>query len=336
MSVSGLNIGSGDQVIPGHVLQSAFEGLLGMGASGDSFADFGKLGLFVQGDLDFGDRDETALESGYDFDAWNLAVGADYRFTNALFGGASVSLGEVEVDYDGNGGSSDISNWTVSTYGGWQITDNWFVDGLLSYGDSSFETKRKLNYVDTGGAFSSVQRGDTDGQQLFVGLNTGYMISRQSWRFGPTASLTYLDGSIDGFTETSVGSSSQAWNFIVDKQDYKSVRLSLGAQADYIIATSFGVLIPGVRAAWVSESEDGADRIAMRLVNNPFAEDDLSSSQIRVTTDGRDSSFLDISLNLSGQFVMGFSGFVSYQFYTSYDDFSRQGISLGMRWDKPF
>jgi hypothetical protein len=96
------------------------------------------------------------------------------------------------------------------------------------------------------------------------------------------------------------------------------------------------VLIPGLRAAYVYESEDSGDRIVLRLANNPFAEDSLDSGQINVTTDDRDSSFFDASLNLSGQFVMGISGYLSYQFYTAYDDYSQDGFTVGLRWDKPF
>jgi len=336
VSVAGLNLRSGNQVVPAHVLESAFKGLLGMGASEDSFADFGKLGIYLQGDFDFGDRDETSRESGYDFDAWNVSVGADYRFTDSVYAGASLGFGEIEVDYARNGGESDISNWTLSTYAGWQITERWFLDGMFSYGESDFDTVRRINYTDIGGQFESSQKGSTDGDQIFLGLNTGYMFNREGWRFGPIASLTYLDGSIDGYTERAQGDSSDAWSFLVEDQDYESLRISAGGQLDYAISTSFGVLIPGIRATWVYEAEDGAEQIGLRLANNPFAESSLDSSQIMIETDGVDSNFLDASFNLSGQFVMGVSGYMSYQFYSSYDNYSQSGFTIGLRWDKPF
>jgi uncharacterized protein YhjY with autotransporter beta-barrel domain len=335
VSVSGLNLGIDGQAIPGHVIQSTLDGLLGMGA-GDSFADFGKLGLFIQGDLDFGERDETSLESGYEFDSWSLSLGGDYRFTDTLFFGASLSLGEVEVDFDDGQGGNDISNWALSVYSGWSVTENLYIDGLISYGESELDSVRNIRYTDAGGAFDSSHNGDTDGDQLFIGINTGYVLNSGSWRFGPTASIAYLDGSIDGFTETSRGSSSQAWNFDVEKQDYESLRLSVGGQVDYIINTSFGVIIPGLRLSYVVETEDGADEIGLRLVNNPFDDSELSSNALVVRSDTEDSGYLDTSFNLSGQFVMGFSGFLSYQFYSSFDDYSRDGWTIGARWDKPF
>jgi uncharacterized protein YhjY with autotransporter beta-barrel domain len=195
---------------------------------------------------------------------------------------------------------------------------------------------RRISYTDIGGQFESSQKGKTDGDQIFVGFNTGYMFNRAGWRFGPIGSLTYLDGSIDGYTEKAVGDSSDAWSFLVDDQDYTSLRISAGGQLDYAISTSFGVLIPGVRATWVYETEDGAEQIALRLANNPFAESNLDSNQIIIQTDGIDSNFLDASFNLSGQFVMGVSGYMSYQFYSSYENYSQSGFTIGLRWDKPF
>ncbi len=336
VSVSGLNIRAGDQVIPGQVLQSAFEGLLGMAAGEDSFVDFGKLGLFLQGDINVGDKDETALESGYDFDAWSVTLGGDYRFSDSFFAGASASFGEVEVDYEGQAGQSDIDNWALSLYGGWQLTGNWYLDGLVSYGSSSFDLTRRIIYRDVNGTFDTTQKSSTDGDQVFIGFNTGYMFNRGSWRLGPIASIGYLDGSIDGFDEVTRGPGSKAWNFQVEDRDYKSLRAHLGFQADYIWNTSFGVLIPGVRASWVMETEDEGEEIALRLIHNPFDEELLQSQRIVMETEGRDSSFIDASLNLSGQFKMGFSGFLSYRFYSAYENYSRDGFAIGLRWDKPY
>ncbi len=336
VSTAGLNLRVDDQVIPGHLLQSAVDEMLGMGAGEDSFVDFGRLGLFIQGDIHMGERDETELESGFDFDAWSLSLGGDYRFSDRLWAGAAVSFGSAEVDYDLDGGNTDIDNWTLAVYSGWSITENLYLDGMISYGQSDISTNRNVSYVDAGGSFDSRHEGDTDGDQIFVGLNAGYVLNRGSWRFGPVASLAYLDGDIDGFTETSRGEASQAWNYAVDDQDFKSLRISVGAQADYILNTSFGVIIPGIRVAFVSEQEDGEEEVSMRLVNNPFLESELVSDQIVVTTDKKDSSYLDSSFNLSGQFIMGFSGYFSYQFYSSFDDYSRDSFTIGLRWDKPF
>ncbi|MBY6204259.1 autotransporter domain-containing protein [Halomonas denitrificans] len=335
-SVSGLNIRVNDQIVPSAALQSAFDGLIGMGASEEEpFGDFGKLGVFLQGDIDLGERDGDAFENGYDFDSWNLLLGADYRFTDDVIAGGSVSYGKVGIDHDGDRGETDVDQWALSLYAGWQISERWFLDGLVSYGKSDFDLERNVSYTDLGGRFTSVHEADTDGDQLFVGLNTGYTWNRGGWRFGPVASVTYIDGSIDGYTEASLAGS-EAWNFRVGDRDIESFRVSAGAQVDYVINTDFGVLIPGLRVSYVMETEDENENIALRLINNPFDEATLVSDPISIDVQARDDAFFDASFNLSAQFPMGFSGFFSYNFYSAYDDFSKDAFTIGIRWDKPF
>lgn len=335
-SVSGLNIRVNDGTVPSTALQSAFDGLLGMGASEEEpFGDFGKLGVYLQGDVDLGERDGDAFENGYDFDTWNVLLGADYRFTDDFIAGSSLSYGKVGIDHDGDRGETDVDQWALSLYAGWQINEHWFLDGMLSYTKSDFDLERNVSYEDVGGSFQSVHAGDTDGDQTFFGLNTGYTWNRGSWRFGPVATMTYIDGSIDGYTESTLAGS-DAWNFSIDDRSIESLRFSAGAQVDYIINTDFGVLIPGLRVAYVMETEDENENIGVRLVNNPFGEATLVSDPIVMDVQARDDSFFDASFNLSAQFPMGFSGFFSYNFYSAYDNFSKDAFTIGVRWDKPF
>lgn len=339
IQVSGLNISYGGKTFSPGALQSAFNELMGMGASedggNDSFADFGNLGLFVQGDIDMGDRDETDLETGYDFDSWNLSFGADYRLTDTFYFGGALSLGEVDVTYDDGEGSSGLENWAISGYGGWQVTDQWYFDVLLSYGETDYDMKRRVAYTVQDRAFDSSYQSATSGDQIFIGINTGYEFTKGSFRLSPIASFTYLDGSIDGYQESAIDGGSEAWAFQVDNQDYKSMRISVGGQADYILLTDWGVLIPGIRVSWVNELEDGGDGIALKFVNDPFGQD-AKDGNIIIKTSGVDSSFFDASLNLSGQFPMGFSGYFSYKFYQGYSGYTQTGYAIGLRWDKSY
>jgi uncharacterized protein with beta-barrel porin domain len=337
VSVNGLNIRYGKQSIPTVALQEAVNAILGLaageGEEGDSFLDFGKLGIFIQGDLDFGDRDTQGNQTGYESDSWNLTIGGDYRFKDNLYGGLAFNFGETEVQYDTRGDESIIENWGMSFYGGWQITEEWYVDGLISYGNSDYSTLRNIEYTLNTGDFQATQRGDTTGTQLSYGINTGYMYSKNGFRFGPVLSFFYSDGTIDGFKEKAV-KGSDAWAFDVGEQSIQSTRVSAGLQMDYSWLTDFGVIVPGIRAAYVREKEGSDDTITVRLANGDAFAD--GSSRFSIQNQKDDEGYYDISVNISGQFVMGVSGFVSYQFYQDYGGYTREGYSIGIRWDKPF
>lgn len=337
-SVAGLNIRVGDELVPASTLQSAFADLLGMaaGEGEDSFLDFGNLGLFLQGDIDFAKRDESAARSGYKFDIWAITAGADYRLRDNLYAGGAISLGEAKIDYANNGGETDLDNWALSVYSGWQISDNWYSDVMVSYGETDYSTVRRVNYTDASGGYQAENLSTTSGDQLYIGFNTGYEFRRGGWRFGPTASLFYIDGSIDGYSERAGQDSDAAWLFEVEKQDYESLRLSVGFQADYAISTGFGVLVPNLRVLHVTEAKEGSEDVGLRLSNNPFGETDLLTDRMFIEGQDVDDQFLDLGVGVSGQFIMGFSGFVDYHFYESFRGFSRDGYSIGLRWDKPF
>lgn len=337
-SVAGLNIRVGDELVPASTLQSAFADLLGMaaGEGEDSFLDFGNLGVFLQGDIDFAERDESVARSGYKFDIWAITAGADYRLRDNLYVGGAFSLGEAKIDYANNGGKTDLDNWAASLYGGWQISDNWYSDLMVSYGETDYSTVRRVNYTDANGAYQAENLSSTSGDQLYIGVNTGYEFRRGGWRFGPTASLFYIDGTIDGYSERAAPDSDAAWLFDIEEQAYESLRLSLGFQADYAISTGFGVLVPNLRILHVTEAKEGSEDVGLRLSNNPFGEPDLLTDRMFIEGQDVDDQFFDLGVGVSGQFIMGFSGFIDYHFYESFKGFSRDGYSVGLRWDKPF
>ena len=332
VSIAGLNLNVAGQLIPGHVIENTLKEMLA--GSGDSFADFGKLGVFLQGDLDFGERDQDANNDGYEFDSWSLTAGADYRFTDTFFAGASVSMGAVEVTTRDRLGNTDVDNIRFTTYAGWQITDNLFIDGQLAYTKADYELARTVAYTDAGGEFRSVYLGDTDGDQLSAGLNIGYMLNKGGWRFGPTATVSYIDGTVNGYRERAQEGDSAAWAFAINDQDYSLLRTTLGVQVDYAIATDFGVLLPGFRAAYVNEDEDANEFVPLTFVNNPFG--GIDGNTITVTKPTRDSQYFDSAFNLSGQFPYGISAYASYRFYSAFDGYEQTGYTLGIRWDRAF
>ena len=73
----------------------------------------GQLGLFVNGSLGNGDKDETAFEAAYDFEATGVTVGVDYRFTDSPRRRCRARLRQSDTDfYDQRGGSLDADGVT--------------------------------------------------------------------------------------------------------------------------------------------------------------------------------------------------------------------------------
>ncbi|MDO8860495.1 Ig-like domain-containing protein [Haliea sp. E1-2-M8] len=336
LSLAGLNLRYGDTVVSGDQLDAALEEsrkALGMGASGDSEGE-GELlagsraGLWVRGDLSFGEQDRTGLESGFDFDAQTLTGGLDYRINDNLFVGTSLSVGKTEVDFDANAASTDTDNYALAFYGSVYRGAS-FMDAVASYGWSDVETERNIVYQDFGGSVNRRAQASTDGNEYYISLNVGHSLDFSGFKFDPLVRFFYLDGEFDGFTETGAG----GLDLVVDKQGFESMSLTASGQLSYTLLPSWGVVTPYVRLEYTSEFEDSADGVRYRFANDPFA---AAEESLLIDVDDPDSSYFIYGAGVAAQFAYGVSAFVSYQALGSYENLSGEIVSLGMRWEMSF
>jgi uncharacterized protein with beta-barrel porin domain len=331
LSLAGLNLRYGDTVVSGDQLDAALDesrDALGMGASGDEMLADSRVGLWVRGDLSFGDQDSTALESGFDFDAQTLTGGLDYRVNDNLFVGTSLSIGKAEVDFDDKLASTDTDNYALAFYGSLYRGAS-YVDAVFSYGWSDVDTERRIAYEDFGGSVDRLAKGSTDGNEYYISLNLGHTLDFSGLKFDPLVRFFYLDGEFDGFTETGAG----GLDLAVDKQSFESMSLTASGQLSYTFLPSWGVVTPYVRIEYTREFEDSADGVRYRFANDPFAGADES---LLIDVDDPDSSYFIYGAGVAAQFAFGVSAFVSYQALGSYENLSGEIISLGMRWEMSF
>ncbi len=336
ISIVGLNLQMGDQTVHGRELDAVLQESLaatGLGASADEQDElraYSRLGLYVRGDLNFGEQDATARESAFDFDAQTLTVGADYRVTDNLFAGASLSMGQSDVEFADNAGQTNTDNYAVALYGS-LYSGSGYLDGIISYGWSDVETERNIVYQDFGGSVDRVAEGQTDGSEYYISLNLGYNFNWGGLNVDPLARFFYLDGEFDPFRESGAG----GWDLDIAEQSLESTSLSAGGQISYTLLPSWGVLTPYLRLEYTREFEDSADGIRYRFVNDPGGAFDDATGML-IEPDDPDTSYLVYGAGLSAQFIHGISGFVSYQALGSYDNLSGEIVSLGMRWEAKF
>ncbi len=331
LSLAGLNLKYGDTVVTGEQLNAALDesrDALGMGASSDEMLAGSRVGLWVRGDLSFGDQDSTALESGFDFDAQTLTGGLDYRVNENLFVGTSLSVGKAEVDFDDKLATTDTDNYALAFYGSLYRGAS-FADVVLSYGWSDVDTERRISYQDFGGSVDRLATASTDGNEYYISLNVGHSFDFSGVKFDPLVRFFYLDGEFDGFTETGAG----GLDLAVDKQGFESMSLTASGQLSYTFLPSWGVVTPYVRLEYTSEFEDNADGVRYRFANDPFEAADAS---LLIDVDDPDSSYLVYGAGVAAQFAFGISAFVSYQALGSYENLSGEIVSLGMRWEMSF
>jgi outer membrane lipase/esterase len=305
------------------------------GAAGADDAGFSRLGIFINGDYGWGDRDATLRQSGFDFDSYGITAGVDYRFTDQFVLGAAFGYGNTDVEINANGGTLDTDAYSVSVYGSYYPTQAFYLDAIVSWGISDHDQARSIRYgVDTStpGERTLVRQTATaeiDSDQISASLGSGYNFAQNGWTFGPYGRLGYVDVDVDGFRErvsdptpTTPGS---GLGLEIDEQDFTSFTLAVGGQVIKAISMPWGVLLPQLNAEYVHEFENDNDAIAGRFLG------DLSGTTFFLPTDEPDRNYVNLSIGASAVFAGGRSAFIQYQTLLGYEDLESHAIGVGLR-----
>jgi len=323
VSVQGLAFNLDGQSVPtAQIADALTTQLTGGAASGDS--PFGRWGFFVNGSFNFGDKDPTDNESGFDFSTTGLTMGADYRFTDDLIAGAAVGYGRSDVSFDSSGGSLDTTTWHIAAYGTYSWAENGYVDGIIEYGWQDYQSGRNIRYQ-IGNNDKVLRQADADygGNQLGVSIGAGYDFDKGPLTYGVYGRAGYLEIDVDGYTE----SGASGLNLSVDGFSSTSVTSTLGARISRVFNTGRAVLVPQARFEWEHEFDQDADSLVARFTADPTA------TAFGIETDSPDRDYFRVGLGLSAVMPHGLSAFVNYDAVIDRRDWTENLIDVGLRWE---
>ncbi|OAD20373.1 outer membrane autotransporter barrel domain protein [Candidatus Thiomargarita nelsonii] len=318
LNLSGLNLNINGQRLPIQLFTDATTKNVGAG--------FSRLGAFVNGEISFEDKDTTDSESGFELSTLGLTAGIDYRFTNNFIAGMALGYSNSESDLNANGGNIDSDGYSVTLYGTFYQSNDFYIDGLYSYGSNSYDSERNIVYQVVTPinqtAFSS-----NDSDQHALGLGVGYHFNRQAFTLTPNVRLDYLKTEIDGFSEefNDPNADGASLGLAIDSHEVESLRLTLGVQADYTLSQSWGILIPHANLDYVHEFKDDVRQLTGRFL------DDGSRESFSLSSDAPDRDYFNLGLGLSAQFTQGRAAFIRYEGTLGLRDVERHAIMAGMR-----
>jgi outer membrane autotransporter protein len=288
-------------------------------------AGFSRLGAFVNGEISFEDKDTTDRESGFELSTLGLTAGIDYRFTNNLVAGIALGYSNSETDLNADGGNIDSDSYSLTLYGTFYQSNEFYIDGSYSYGRNSYDSERNIIYqVVT--PINQTAISSNDSNQHVLGLGAGYNFNRQALTFTPNARLDYVKTDIDGFSEEFNNKDAGAsLGMEIDSQKLQSLTLTLGVQADYVISQSWGILIPHANLDYVHEFKDDVRQLTGRFLQ------DNSRESFSFSSDAPDRDYFNLGLGISAQFSQGRAAFIRYEGTLGLRDVDRHAIMAGVR-----
>lgn len=295
-------------------------------ASGDSdtiplFAS-GKLLGFVSGSVDFGDRDASQNDAGYDYVYGSLTAGVDYALWSGGLVGLSFTYTRFDADIDQNRGTVDADAYTGSIYGSATFLDYGYVDAAASYSFVEYDYERNV----TVGGTTLQANADPDGVEWGGIVRAGYDFpvsdfdGGQKSRVGPFAQLRYVDSEVDAYTETGAGTASLR----VDEQHSHSLASQLGVRALTEVETAWGPIIPRVSLSWEHEFFDEGRFTRANFVGAP-------AGIFEIPTDEDDEDYFLANFGISGQLNPDLTVAADYTTLFGHDDLENHQIMLRAR-----
>ena len=105
------------------------------------------MGIYLNATGNFGDRDTRGDELGFDYAGGGVTVGGDYRFNDAVVGGAAFTYTRMDQDFDFDSGGIEANTYAGSLYGAARF-ENFYLDGLFGYARSDIQLERRIVYFE--------------------------------------------------------------------------------------------------------------------------------------------------------------------------------------------
>lgn len=326
LSLAGLSILGGERVL-------ALDGLRDLQIVPAQFEEGGflsRLGIFLTGELTFGDKDSTGEIEGFDLNTEGLTVGADYRFSDSLVLGAALGYSRFSAEFDQSIDSPDGQELEsdaaqVSLFSSYYPTDRLFVDAIASVGWHFYDSERRARIPsedDPTMLIETTATGEFDAIHYGLAANVGYTVRRFGANVTPIARLEYLRAEIDGFTEDSP----EAIELSFDDHDAESLSFNVGFEADYPISAAFGVIAPNFRAEYVHDFLGDEDGVLVR-----YAADPTRLSEFEVSVEDKDQDYGILGAGVAATFQGGWAAFVDYHTYVGLRNFDIHRVNLGAR-----
>lgn len=247
--------------------QDVLSGATGGGAAADDVLG-GKWGSFANLTYNWGSIDQTVLQDAYKQDSYNVVAGVDYRVSDAFVVGGAISYSDTNAKYElglGNVKARTTGAIGYATY----YSEQWYVDGLLSYGSADFDSRRNINIPSNSPSLQSVAAAATSspkGDQWSASIGTGKDFRMGTFSLTPSARLSYLHVNNKAFSENEPVA---GLALVVSARTIESLQSALGVKFSTTVNTASAVLQPYSSVQWVHEFKNGSPALASRYVNDP-------------------------------------------------------------------
>ena len=281
------------------------------------------FGLFVNGDYQFLNKNNTRFETGFEQHTAGTTVGLDYSFRGRAVLGVAVNYAHEFGDFAGATGGFNNDAFGLTLYGTIVPAKNLFVDGFIGYSRKEYSIDRRIfiQMNANNAVAAGLIEGDTHSDEVNVGTNIGYDFVLGNFTIGPRVGVNYLDRRLAGYQETG----NTGIELIYDNQNISSLTTTAGLFASVAINTKWGVLVPQATAEYVHEFLNDQRTVGFRFV------DTISQPRFLFQTDNPDRNFFNLGIGAVFVLPGGMSTYVNVRELVGYSTRRATNVTAGLR-----
>lgn len=223
--------------------------------------------------------DSTGTDAGYDLEMNGATAGVRYDVNKNFQIGGLLGLDDGSIK--GPRIDTDAEGIVLGTFASYNFNDSHHtkLTGVAAYGSYSYDSTRR-----SFGGDATADGIGSDAVELSLGVST-VLYEKDGFRLSPSAALTYVGGSVDGFKEKGPGVP-----LAVGSQDINSVLFDVGFDISYQITRRLSV---AGRLGYVSDLSDSDDS-----VTSSFAATGSAAVPFTVSAPGIDNQAATLGLGL--------------------------------------
>lgn len=273
-----------------------------------------RLGVYVTGLGDYLRQAAAAGQSELTSRTNMLSVGADYRLNDEWALGANVGASRSRVSFAGSASQQRSRGDQATAYASWSPTQTTYLSATLSHEANRFNLTR-----DDGTGVLSY--GSPRGRGLGFSVSGGRDFVSGPWSIGPYVRWDHVTSRVDAFDET--GSDSA---LSVSAHRARSNTLNVGAQTQFSIPVSWGLVLPHVRVELTRRKDSTAQQASSTLLidNTPVFEP--GAAEI-------DRNYGAVALGVAGVNQGGVSWFADWESTVAQQGYRARRIVLGLRFE---
>jgi len=331
----------GGQLTAVDILQPGGQTLFAQNQTPPFSYSIGPLGVFINGLGQFGSRDLTSSENGYSFNNAGFDAGADYRITPELIAGMAFGYTLSNTNFDTTAlsapGQSLSGNLLQGNlYATYFPTEAFYLNGIAIIGGGNNDSRRHIVIPGTPGNVPSGVAAAPPVDRFATGsfgdrvagftLAGGYNLPLGPLLLTPIGRFLYQHTSVDALTE----GGAQGADLQFGSSSVNSVLTFLGADAQYTLPTSFGVLFPIARLHWAHQYSPGNTAVSVAY-SNDTSSTLLSSFILPGVATSR--NYFDLGVGVTLPFSASHSAFINYDSILGINHTTYNSFTAGIRFN---